>query len=1189
VGTIVGSNGLGVAPGAQWIAAKAFDNTGGAQASWLHSAFQWMLAPNGNPALAPRIVNNSWGSSIGASTEFQPDVQALLNTGIFPVFSAGNSGPDASTIGAPGSLDISFSVGATDILDEVALFSSRGPSPWQKIKPEVVAPGKDILSALPGGAYGQLSGTSMAAPHVAGLAALMLQAAPSLANNLSTLANVLTSTAVRLGDPVPNNNYGWGRVDAYNTVAAVGPFGTLQGSVTWLGLGAPINNAVIQISPRSGGSTINTGTKANGTYLQGLAANTYDVTVAAFGFVPTTAFGIDIANGVATSLNFSLSPQPTGTLSGVIRENGSGTPLVGQVTIAGTPAQTTSGPDGSYTLTLPQGIYTATVVVAAHRITQAVNLTINDGGATLQNFWLNPAPKILVVDSGRWYQESQLGYYQQALTDLNYPYDTWQITKPFETPNDVPVTSTLTAYDIVIWSAPLDSPGYVGAGAALAGFIKAGGRLLLTGQDIAFFDGGGSIFGVSAYFYNYLKALYLQDNTTVFTVTGAGAGPFAGLSLALNGGDGADNQTSPDVISNIGSDFASTAFSYGSGTELAGIHVGLCVPYRAIFLPFGFEAISSRADRSQVLAQSLDWLMQAPAQTGLEVTPAEATVVGNFGDIVSHPVRVRNTGASNNTFSLSLSPGTPYNWPIVSDPPASLELTTCQSQTITMSFRVDVANQWHISDTRTLTVQSVSPSALVEIVTRTTKTPAPVLLVDDDRWYSFATEYKQALETTGIPYDYWLVPKSWGGTVPPSPPLTTLQLYPMIAWYTAYDWFQPLTSDEEDRLAAYLNGGGRLMLSSQDYLYNLPEHKPSLFAQTYLGILAHMEDYSSTVVIGQPGNPVGQSLGPYTLAFPPGYTNYTDALTPTTNAHIASVGQAGQANSLTNLGVGSGGQIWHTHFLAFGPEVLASSSERSRLLQRSLGWLSWLGSSTVTPSVSALLDGTDLTYTATLVNDGWIDLPTVGFTATFPAQLTPGPASPEFSLVNGALVWSGPLGRNQPKVLTYTATISSALPLGTKVSQVSWLAYPQHRMAFDRVAEVRVNFPDLADSALTVNPTQKVEAGDMLNYTLRLKNTGLVNDPAVTATNTLPPMLELQAIDPPTQGALVTAGKSFTWTTPLAVNEVATLTYRAVISYQTSSAIENRVVIDDDLNDPIILIARTTFRAVPLYFPIIYK
>lgn len=1187
MGTMVGANGLGVAPGAQWIAVRAFDSSGGAQSSWLHSAFQWILAPNGNPALAPDVVNNSWGSDLGSSTEFQADVQALLSAGIYPVFSAGNNGPDEETITSPGSLNIALAVGATDINDEIAFFSSRGPSPRGKVKPEISAPGKDVRSTLPGGAYGLLSGTSMAAPHVAGVIALMLQTAPALANNLSSISSTLLSTAIPLGSPIPNNEYGWGRVDAYNAVMAVGSFGTIQGAVTHAG--SPIGGATIQITPH-GGLALYTTSQPNGTYRQGVASGTYDVTASAFGYFPVTAFGLSVTNQTPTTQNFDLNPQPTGRLAGVVREVGTGMPLVASITIEGTPVRATSDANGSYSLILPEGtgIYTATVIAAAHRITQAVSLSINDGAITTQDFWLPPAPKILLVDSGRWYQESKISYYQQALTDLRYTYDTWTITNPFAIPNDVPVTSTLTAYNIVIWSAPLDSPGYVSADLPLRGFLQQGGKLFLSGQDVAFFDGGGSIFGDSPYFRSYLKAQFLQENSEVFSTTGVAGSPFAGLTLTLAGGDGADNQSRPDVIENLNRDFAQDLATYGGEAGLAGMYVGLCVPYRAVFLPFGFEAINSRADRSQAMQRTIDWLVQPPVPTTIELTPTEQTLIGNFGTVVSHTVRVRNLGASPATFNLSVSNGTPYNWPVNPAPPPTLSLTSCQSQTITMGVQINVSNSWHVSDTRTLTVQAAGNPSVSATATHISKSPAPVLLVDDDRWYSFAAAYKAALEANGIPYDYWLVPKSWSGAIPPSPSLATLQMYPLTVWYTAYDWFQPLTTPEEDRLAAYLNGGGRLLFSGQDYIYGLPDHQPSSFAQTYLGVLAHTEDYSSTLVVGRRGNPVGTQLGPYSLTFPPGYDNFTDALTPTTAAQIASVGQAGQANSLTHRGIGPGGQAWHTNFMTFGLEVL-DPADRARLLQRSLGWLNWLGSSTVTPSVSTSLDGTDITYQAVLINDGWTDLASAVFTATFPAELTPGAASPEMTSSGGNLVWNGPLPRNQPKVLTYTASLASSLPLGTTVRQVSWLAYPDHHILFDRVAEVRVNFPDLSHSTFSVSPTQKVEVGNVLNYTLVLTNDGLVDDPVVTATNVIPPALQLLAIDPPSQGAIISSGKGFTWTTSLPKNQSATLTYRAVISYQTSSGIRNSVTIDDGLNDTLTLTNQATFKVLPIYLPVIHR
>jgi uncharacterized repeat protein (TIGR01451 family) len=551
-------------------------------------------------------------------------------------------------------------------------------------------------------------------------------------------------------------------------------------------------------------------------------------------------------------------------------------------------------------------------------------------------------------------------------------------------------------------------------------------------------------------------------------------------------------------------------------------------------------------------------------------------------------VRVRNTGTNSDLYVLTLSNGTPHNWPVPQAPPSNVPLASCQAQDITIRVTVDTANSWHASDTLTLTVQSSNNPFVTATAIRTTKSPAPVLLVDDDRWFSFAPEFEEALETNNIPYDYWLVPKSWAGPVPPSPPLETLAMYPMTVWYTAYDWLQPLTTPEEDRLAAYLDGGGRLMFSSQDYIYNLPGRKPSPFAQNYLGILAHTEDFTSSLVTGEAESPVGTFLGPYDLTFPPTYDNWTDALTPTVTARIATRGQEKQPNGLTHSGVGPGGDQWQTAYFAFGPELL-SSADRARLMRRSLGWLSWLGRSKITPSTAATLDGTDVTYTAVITNNGWDDLATVSFTATFPSELTVGPYSSELSPSNGNLVWSGSLGKNQAKVLTYTATIAGSLPLGTVISQTSWLAYPEHNILFDRVATTKVNFPALNGSTMSVVPTRDVEAGDVLTYTIVLKNTGLVDDPMVTTTNTLPPMLDLVSVDNPTQGTAIPAGNGILWTTPLARNEVATLTYQVVISYETSGSIKNTAYIADGFNDPVALTARTLFKSLPVYLPFVSK
>lgn len=1186
MGTVAGNNGIGVAPGAQWIAVRAFDSSGTGLNSWLHDAFQWVLAPNGDPALAPDVVNNSWGNSNGFVTEFQADVEALLNAGIFPVFSAGNDGSGTGTVGSPGSLDIAFAVGATDINDDVALFSSRGPSPWGKIKPEVSAPGKDVRSALPGGAYGELSGTSMAAPHVSGLVALMIQANPSLGSNLDSIANTLKSTTVQLGDTSPNNDYGWGRVDAYNAVMSVTSIGILQGTV-W-GSGQPLPNATITITPRSGDPAIKTTTDTNGTYSVGVASGTYDVTVVAFGYEATTSFGINITDAATYTQNFNLTAKPTSTVVGTVKDKLNSAPLAATISVDGTPINVNTNPtNGTYSLNLPVGVHSLTVIAADHRIGQVIDMTINDGATVTQNFLLDRAPSILLVDSGRWYQGSQIGYYQQALRDALYPSDLWQITDPSGTPSDIPTAADLVKYDLVIWSAPADSPGYIGAGDAIIEYLDTGGRLLLSGQDVAYYDGGGFL-SSSNYFINYLYTAFVQDDSAPDTVFGVSGEPFDGLSFSISGPGGADNQTSPDVIANTNSDFAGSLLTY-DGEQLAGLHVGLCLPYRAIFLSFGIEGINNRVDRSQVIDQSIAWLMQSQPAHGLELSPATTTKVSNFGTVMSQTVQLRNIGANPDTYNFSVSNGAPYGWAI-SNKPTSVPLASCESRELVLNVSVPVDASWHISDTFTISAQSAG-GGFTETVTRTTKTPAPVLLVDDDRWYSFADDYKAALQASNIGYDYWRVPKSWSGPTPPSPPLSTLQMYPMTVWYTAYDWFQPLTPTEEDRLIDYVNGGGHLFFSSQDFLYkHLQEHdgKYAPFAQNYLGIQSHTEDLTSTLTIGQNDNPVGSYLGPYSLTFPPGYRNWTDAVDPTTSAQGATRSQNGQINSITNSGIGSGGKPWRTYFSAYGPELL-TLTEQAKLMQRSLGWLSWLGSSTVTPNANASLDGERITYTAIVKNDGWSNITTAYFTATFPSALTPETGSPELTLSNGNFVWSGPLAQNEQKSFTYTATINNGLPLGTIVTQTNWLGYSDHNILFDQVADVRVNFPSYNSSSFTVSPPKGVEAGDTLNYTLTLKNDGLIDSPLVTVTNTLPHMLDWISFDTPAQGNLNREGRSFTWTLPLAKNETATLTYQAVISYQTSSAIENTVYLNDDLNSPLVLTARTTYKTIPIYLPLIAK
>ncbi|MCA1058194.1 S8 family serine peptidase [Rossellomorea aquimaris] len=249
VGTMVGSepdgsNQIGVAPGAKWIAVKAFTADGGTDVDLLEAG-EWILAPkdaegNPHPEMAPDVVNNSWGGGAGLDEWYRDMVTAWRAAEIFPEFSAGNTtlfnpgGP--GSIANPANYPESFATGATDINDQLGSFSLQGPSPYDEVKPEIAAPGVNIRSSVPGGNYeGGWNGTSMAGPHVTAVAALLRQVDASL--TVDELEEILMSTAVPLTDGTfpesPNNGYGHGLVNAFDAVSSViSGIGKVKGQVS---------------------------------------------------------------------------------------------------------------------------------------------------------------------------------------------------------------------------------------------------------------------------------------------------------------------------------------------------------------------------------------------------------------------------------------------------------------------------------------------------------------------------------------------------------------------------------------------------------------------------------------------------------------------------------------------------------------------------------------------------------------------------------------------------------------------------------------------------------------------------------------------------------------------------------------------------------------------------------------------
>ncbi len=259
VGQDNSGNTFGVAPGAEWIACKALDDEGSGSGLDLLECGQFLLAPtdlNGNnadPDMRPHVVSNSWGNCLRFYFGwYENTIDSWHAAGMYPVFSNGNASncrypepPGLNTVGYPARSYHVTGVGSTGNHDgQYADHSNWGPTDsldtingngYANIKPQVVAPGVDILSLYPTSDYGYafMSGTSMSAPHVSGLVALLWGAAPDLMGDYAETEILIQDSAVPIpydtgnGDEgpgyVPNHATGWGEIDALAAVLAAIP------------------------------------------------------------------------------------------------------------------------------------------------------------------------------------------------------------------------------------------------------------------------------------------------------------------------------------------------------------------------------------------------------------------------------------------------------------------------------------------------------------------------------------------------------------------------------------------------------------------------------------------------------------------------------------------------------------------------------------------------------------------------------------------------------------------------------------------------------------------------------------------------------------------------------------------------------------------------------------------------------
>jgi subtilisin family serine protease len=412
-GIMVGDNGaadpaqrkhIGMAPGARWIACQGLLEDEGTEFT-LPACGQFMLAPtrtdgsDPDPDLRPQVVNNSWGSNTcdGTANDFYREiVENWIAAGLFPAFAAGNAvscgfpePAGLSTVLSPASLGAAFAVGSTGNHDGLyAAHSLWGPSAesslglpnypdprgWPTLKPQVVAPGVDVISSFDGGdAYEPMTGTSMSTPHISGLVALMLEAGECLRGDYATLGTMIMQTARPIdyasgGSPppgpgnVPNYATGWGEIDAPAAVEAAahacGPQGIVRGAVTDAA-GRPVPGAKVEIFVDENVRIYQSTTENDGRYVRRLPVNAsgYTIRVSAYGYLPSSESGVVVQADGTLVHDVQLATAATYKINGRVTDATTGWPLHAKIVVSGYPGAPvwTDPATGSYSIRLAEG------------------------------------------------------------------------------------------------------------------------------------------------------------------------------------------------------------------------------------------------------------------------------------------------------------------------------------------------------------------------------------------------------------------------------------------------------------------------------------------------------------------------------------------------------------------------------------------------------------------------------------------------------------------------------------------------------------------------------------------------------------------------------------------------------------------------------------------------------------------
>ncbi|WP_259180009.1 S8 family serine peptidase [Mycetocola sp. BIGb0189] len=453
-GTVVGGAAsrtqIGVAPGATLMVGNVLSGAGGGSFAKILAGMQWAMAPydgDGKPAgRAADVVNMSLGSN-GYDASFIAPVQALRKAGIFPAIAIGNAPCGATGTSSPGNIFETFAVGMTGpdnvvdpgscgaVTDWPAEITAAQGWPQAFVKPNASAPGTRVFSAMPGGKWGDSTGTSMATPHVAGAVALLRSAQAGL--SVDQIAAALENTSYfddRYGSARPNPRFGAGRINVFAALNALRQSSGVNGVVT-SEKGVPIEGATVSHGERGETWT----TDAQGRFTAHLVPGTYTLTATKLGHTPASKT-VTVTAQSMQNLTLALPTITVGELRGTVLSHMDGTPIVGaSVGVRGIPQHTQTDARGTFAFAgLPPGEYQVQVQAEGFAGVLSPAAAVSAASRTTIDFRLAPLPRVLVLGDSGGQTTAML-----SAGDL-------MATRATALPTDFDATR----YDVVVWDAP---------------------------------------------------------------------------------------------------------------------------------------------------------------------------------------------------------------------------------------------------------------------------------------------------------------------------------------------------------------------------------------------------------------------------------------------------------------------------------------------------------------------------------------------------------------------------------------------------------------------------------------------------------------------------------------------------------------------------------------------------------------